>query len=102
MSISARTPARIASRAKRRCPGACVVVRRKGAAAFAEDVPIDAGYRLDEADPKFEDRFGDVVRSIFADFERHRLAFDDYRHIIRSGKAQFTEQVRSFFFKPTS
>ena len=58
--------------------------------------------RLDEADPFFEDRFGELVRSIFSDFERHRLAFGDYRRIIRSDKARFTDQARSFFFKANS
>jgi len=43
-----------------------------------------------------------LVRSIFSDFERHRLAFGDYRRIIHSDKARFTDQARSFFFKANS
>jgi hypothetical protein len=74
----------------------------RGSAACGADAPTDAGYRLDEADAAFEDRFGDLVKSLFSDFERHHRAFEDYRRIIRSDKARFTDQVRSFFFKPNS
>jgi hypothetical protein len=79
-----------------------VVVGRKGSAAFMEDEPFDAACRLDEEDPAFEDRFGDLVKSMFSDFERHRRAFEDYRRIIRSEKARFIDQVYSFFFEPDS
>lgn len=77
--------------------GACVITGVRGSAAFAEDVAIPDAFKLDENSPHLAVEFGDLVRSIFADFDGQSARFDAYRKAIREEKAVFEKQVRELF-----
>ena len=73
--------------------GCCVVTGRRGAAAFAEDVPIPDPFKVPDADIDL------AVERIFWCLESPGASrlFDDYRRWIRGQRAGFFEQVRRLF-----
>ena len=77
--------------------GACVIVGRRGSAAFQEDVPLPAMYRLDEEDPEFEGKFASLAVSIMNDFADHRRNFGPFIDLIRLQKRDFLRQVQDIF-----
>lgn len=77
--------------------GCCVITGTSGAAAFEEDIPIDARYRMDPHAPGFEQAFGERVRDLLAHYGTRRADFDAWRERIRGERAAFEAQVARLF-----
>jgi len=77
--------------------GCCVITGLSGAAAFAEDVPIDTRYRMDPYAKDFERAFAARVRELFDSYDARRTDFDPWRERIRGERALFEAQVVRLF-----
>lgn len=77
--------------------GACVLVGRRGSAAFEADVPIPEMYKLDEAAPDFNERFINLTAAIFADYTGHRASFASFANLIWAQKDAFDREVAAIF-----
>ncbi len=74
--------------------GCCVVTGRRGAAAFAEDIPIPGRFRVPDDDI---DGAVDRVTECLDAFERTSAEFESYREWIRRQQAVFEADVRALF-----
>lgn len=79
--------------------GCCIITGKRGSAENNVDVPIPHKYKIDEKDPLLAEKFGVLIRSIFADFESHSREFDEYRHTIRQEPEVFDIQTQQFAAK---
>lgn len=77
--------------------GCCVVTGVLGAAQNDIDLPIQSKYKLDSSGDTFIDKFGCLIKDIFADFPKHSSAFDDYRDSIKNEPQRFKDQLRNYF-----
>jgi len=80
--------------------GACIIVGNRGTAGNSRDVPVPHGFRLNEADPNFEEAFKATVDGIFDDHRRQLARFDDFIAEIRRQRLEFEHQVSMIFEKP--
>lgn len=76
--------------------GCCVIVGRKGAACFAEDIPIPEDYKFDAESLTIDLIIKTLQRCLF-DHERRVKDFDQYAQIIRSEEERFEQEVTSIF-----
>jgi hypothetical protein len=78
--------------------GCCVITGKRGSAAFFEDVPIPDEY-------KFEDREKNIpkivkkIKDCFENFYECYKDFEYYRHVIRSERQKFIEDLKKIFIK---
>ncbi len=77
--------------------GCCVVTARHGSAANDVDVPLPARCKLDVRDPAFVQRFGEVVRDIFARFDACSAELAGYRAVIAREPEAWRQQVAAAF-----
>ena len=77
--------------------GACVITGTRGSAGVREDMPIPDIYRIDDNVPDHQKRFGDLVSSIFGQFDIHTTRFDAYREKIRGERSEFERDVTRLF-----
>lgn len=77
--------------------GCCVIVGKRGSAAYAGDVNIPDRYKLDEDADGFLPTFRSTALSIFNAFDEHDRDFDAYRCDIRAEHEIFRRQVREIF-----
>lgn len=82
--------------------GCCVLVGRRGSAAYDADVDIPSPYKFDERRRDFLSLFRSTVLSVFAEFDRHTREFDAYRDTIRNEYEVFRAQVREIFLPTES
>ncbi|MDR0959394.1 MAG: hypothetical protein LBM23_03410 [Propionibacteriaceae bacterium] len=76
--------------------GCCVITGRKGSAANAIDVPIPWQYKFYDSRNEIP-RIGELIYSIFFDFDAHAREFDHYRDIISTEKDEFYKSVNDIF-----
>ena len=77
--------------------GACVIVGGSGSSRVRADLPIDSMYTLDPHAADFVERFGKLVRDVFADFNSHAQRLDGWRAQIRGERDAFRRQVAELF-----
>ena len=80
--------------------GCCVVTGRKGSAAFAADLPIAAGYKLDDREPVDGERLERmlaVIRACVREFASRQREFADYREHLRGERDRFARDLRRLF-----
>lgn len=77
--------------------GCCVLTGRRGAAAYAQDLPIPPQYRLDEQAENFSAQACAMIRELLDQFETRSAAFDPYRAQIATEPAEFLAQVKAIF-----
>lgn len=77
--------------------GCCVITARHGSAANPVDVPIPERCKLDVKDPRFVERFGELVADLFANFEERSRELAGYRDVIAREPITWREQVRVAF-----
>lgn len=80
--------------------GCCVITARQGSAANPVDVPIPQRCKLDAKDPQLVERFGELVRDIFANFEERSRELAGYREVIAREPLAWREQVKAAFVQP--
>lgn len=80
--------------------GCCVVTGTRGSAAFYEDVPIDAEFKIEEGSESFMVDLRKAIELIFDDFEGASRRFEHYRGVISAEQRAFKAQVASLFRKP--
>jgi hypothetical protein len=78
--------------------GCCVIVGRRGSAAFFEDVPIPDEYRF-ENNIKNASQIIEKIQDCFRDFENRYKDFEYYRQIIRNEPQKFLEDLKKIFNK---
>lgn len=76
--------------------GAVVVVARRGAARYFEDVPLDDAYKV-RCGRLSVPRIRRLIKDIFVNFERHQAAQEPYRRAIAAEPAEFRRQVQAVF-----
>ncbi|MCR4642538.1 MAG: hypothetical protein K5697_10985 [Lachnospiraceae bacterium] len=80
--------------------GCIVITGKKGSAAYDEDVPIPAMFKIDEKGG--EEIFGDVV-SLIRDSLKHyverTVLFESYRNRIIMEKEEFIDELKQIFFE---
>lgn len=77
--------------------GCCVITGRRGSAAYDEDVPIPAKYKLDDRSRRLPVLFQGLAMSIFDDYQGHSLDFVSYRKQIALEPNEFRDQVKNVF-----
>ena len=79
--------------------GAVVITGRRGAAAFADDIPLAASYRLDEAAPDFHANALGIIDRLLGEEDDFLLAWAEqrsYRHWIGRNAAVFAVELEEF------
>ncbi len=77
--------------------GCCVITGRRGSAAYDEDVPIPAEYKLDDRSRRLPALFQSLAMSIFDDYQSRSQDFVAYRRQISLEPNEFRHQVRNVF-----
>lgn len=77
--------------------GCCLITGVLGSAANEVDLPIPKQYKLNPRDDDFFTKFGVMVEDIFAQFDLHFEAFEQYRHYLKSEPAIFKQQIADYF-----
>ncbi|MFI3384358.1 hypothetical protein V5G93_24150, partial [Escherichia albertii] len=63
--------------------GCCIITGQRGSAKNNVDLPIPERFKLIDNSDDLEVKFGELVESIFNDFEKETMSFEDYRAKIR-------------------
>lgn len=76
--------------------GCRVLTGRRGAAAFAEDVPVPEDFKLDESGPDLARRAVAALERLVAPDPGLDTVFDDYRRAVTAQKQTFADEVAAF------
>lgn len=76
--------------------GCCVITGTKGSAAYPEDVPIPQEYKFKDGIAQAEEILN-LIRAIFADYERYRKDFAAYCNRIEGEKKKFELDTKTVF-----
>lgn len=71
--------------------GCCVLVNRKGSAAYAADLPFDEQYKL----PEQPTVVGQQIRAVLADYKLHQANFAAYVADIQQQESRFEKEVQA-------
>ena len=77
--------------------GCCLIIGKKGAAAYYQDIPIKDGYKLDDSKLVDAQYFTKLVNDIFISFEQHQIQFKNYVDAIAKEKSIFKQEVKDIF-----
>lgn len=80
--------------------GCCLITGILGSAGNDVDLPIPRRYKLDASTADFVERFGELVKSIFDDFNTHYQALAPYRAYLQSEPRIFRQQIKAYFLSP--
>ncbi len=76
--------------------GCRVLTGRRGAAGFAEDVPVPEALKVDEAGPGFAERAVAALERLLAPDAALDAVFSDYRRVVMAQKQAFEAEVDAF------
>jgi hypothetical protein len=78
--------------------GCCVIINKRGSAAFYEDVPIPDEYKFEDRDENIP-KIVDKIRDCFDNYEERYKDFEHYREFIRNEPQRFIEDLKKIFVK---
>lgn len=76
----------------------CVITGTRGSAAFQEDVPIPAQYKVEDKDENIP-KIVNMIKSCLSDYNRHIENFESYRQWIYGEEAGFERDIKTLFIR---